>query len=191
MIRAVNLLQPLGKERALAAIEEFLRVSAPFTEGKAREGLFVVLRTLFEVPTGQTEFPYEMKSTPGYMPPILAGSPYPEEPNDKRLLPHFPVAIEGDIPFYLVSIYEIGGVPDFPDSHVSYFRKFGKLRAKPLLPTARPVLARSVREVSALVFQGQAIRSSRSARTNSAWQPTDEALEHRRSSRAESVGSAF
>ena len=141
VIRAVNLLQPLGKERALAAIEEFLRVSAPFTEGKAREGLFVVLRTLFEVPTGQTEFPYEMKSTPGYMPPILAGSPYPEEPNDKRLLPRFPVAIEGDIPFYLVSIYEIGGVPDFPDSHVSYFRKFGKLRAKPLLPTARPVLA--------------------------------------------------
>ncbi|HXY37074.1 MAG TPA: hypothetical protein VEI07_22795, partial [Planctomycetaceae bacterium] len=57
VIRAVNLLQPLGKEKSLAAIDEFLRVSFQFTEHNAREGLFLVLRTLFEVPSVRTVFP--------------------------------------------------------------------------------------------------------------------------------------
>jgi hypothetical protein len=141
VIRAVNLLQALGKEKALAAIDEFLRVSFEFTDRDARQGVFAVLRTLFEVPTRQTVFPYHIESKPGYMPPMLVGAGIPAEPNDKKLLPRFPVVIEGDIPFFLVAGYTIFGEPEPPESHVAYFRKFGTLRAKPLSPTARPVEA--------------------------------------------------
>jgi hypothetical protein len=139
VIRAVNLLQPLGKERALAAIEEFLRVE--FTGGHPREGVFVVLRTLFEVPTGPTVFPLGSKSTPGSMPPIVAGLAVPAKPGDEKLLSRFPVAIEGEIPFFLVEGYKLAGRAERPESHVAYFRKFGTLRAKPLSPTAKPVEA--------------------------------------------------
>jgi hypothetical protein len=148
VIRAVNLLQPLGKEGALAAIDEYLRVAFEFTDHDAREGVFLVLRTLFDVPTVQTVFPYNRDSTPGYMPPMLVGAGWPGEPNDKKLLPRFPIAIEGDIPFFLVEGYTLGGLPEPPESHVDYFRKFGTVRAKPLSPTAKPVEALAAFEKS-------------------------------------------
>jgi hypothetical protein len=141
VIRAVNLLQPLGKQRALAAIDEFLRVSFEFTDRNAREGVFLLLRTLFDVPIGLTVFPYGIESKPGSMPAMLVGAGMPQEPSDKKLLPRFPIAIEGDIPFFLVESYDGGGHPEPPGSHVDYFRKFGTLRAKPLAPTPRPVEA--------------------------------------------------
>jgi hypothetical protein len=136
VIRAVNLLQPLGKEKALAAIDEFLRVSFRYTDDHAREGVFLLLRTLFEVPDVATVFDDKRELKPGLMPPIYGGAP--EALADKKLLPRFPIAIEGDIPFLLVVGYNIGGRPQRPEPHVAYFRKFGRLRAKPLSPTARP-----------------------------------------------------
>src|SRR5262249_49322939 len=56
VIQIVNALQALGKEKALAAIDEFLRVSP------GREGVFLVLRVLFDVP-----------SDPGHMPHMFVG----------------------------------------------------------------------------------------------------------------------
>lgn len=133
VIRAVNLLQPLGKEKALAAVDEFLRVSFDFTDETSREGVFLLLRTLFDVPTVPTVFnDAPLKS--GYMPPLLGGADAPIE----KLLPRFPIAIEGDIPFLLVEGYNIEGQPEPPESHVAYFRKYGRLRAKPLIPTPKP-----------------------------------------------------
>ena len=61
VIRAVNALLPLGKDKALATIEEFLRVTG-FWEHNEGEGMFLVLRTLFDVP-----------KDPGYMPPMMVG----------------------------------------------------------------------------------------------------------------------
>jgi hypothetical protein len=141
VIRAVNLLQPLGKEKALAAIDEFLRVSFEFTDGNPRRGVFLVLRMLFEVPTAQTVFPYNIESRPGYMPPMLVGAGVPAGPKDKKLLPRFPIAIEGDIPFLLVEGYTLAGHAEPAKSHVAYFRKFGTMRAQPLTPTAKPFQA--------------------------------------------------
>src|SRR5262249_14874680 len=66
--RAVNVLQPLGKDRALAVIDEYLRV-ASFWHSEAREGLFLVLRVLFEVP-----------EDPGHMPHMFVGAPSPPSP---------------------------------------------------------------------------------------------------------------
>ncbi len=141
VIRAVNLLQPLGKEKALAAIDEYLRVSLDFTDESPRQGLFFLLRTLFEVPTVQTIFPDNMESTPGSMPPMYPEATLPAEPNDKKLLPRFPIAIEGDIPFSLVEGYDLVDGTEPANSHVEYFRKFGTLRPKPLEPTPRPLEA--------------------------------------------------
>ena len=126
VIRAVNLLQPLGKEKALAAVDEFLRV-APDRQDEGREGVFLVLRTLFDVPV-----------PPGHMPPMFVGAPIPAEPDDPNLLPRFPIAVEGDIPFLVVQGYQGGGCPEQPESDVAYFRKNGRLRAKPLVPPSDP-----------------------------------------------------
>ena len=43
VIRVVNALQPLGKDKALAALDEYLRVASDF-HSPAREGVFLVLR---------------------------------------------------------------------------------------------------------------------------------------------------
>lgn len=126
VIRAVNLLQPLGKEKALAAIEEFLRVASDW-HGDGREGVFLVLRALFEVPID-----------PGYMPVMRVGAPISSEPKDRTLLPRFPIVIEGDIPFLFVEGFDLGGYPEQPESHVACFRKSGEIRARPLAPSDNP-----------------------------------------------------
>ena len=126
VIRAVNLLQPLGKEKALAAIDEFLRVS-PYWDDDGRDGVFLVLRTLFDVP-----------EDPDHMPPMFVGAPMPSEPKDKEKAPRFPIVIEGDIPFLLVEGYMLGGQAEQPEAHAAYFRKVGKLRQKPLAPSSDP-----------------------------------------------------
>jgi hypothetical protein len=127
LICAVNALQALGKEKALAAVDEFLRVRG----GLGGEGIFYVLRVLFDVP-----------ATPGYMPGIYYGKPDSRGPADPKLLPLFPIALEGDIPFLLAGPVDWEG-PGFPTpkTHVAYFRKCGKLRSRPLVPTVRPFTA--------------------------------------------------
>ena len=84
LIRAVNALFPLGKEKALAVIDEFLRVHRlddddgiqldyyaeyQLDDGEY-EGVLLVLHTLFDVP----------------------------ETRGHSRLPRFPITIEGDIP---------------------------------------------------------------------------------------------
>jgi hypothetical protein len=127
LIRAVNALQPLGKEKALAAIEEYLRCA-----GHLRgEGVFFVLRTLFDVP-----------SEPGYLPGIYdRGQADHRGPADPKLLPRFPIALEGDIPFLIMGPAEWEG-PGFPtpEKEIPYFRRLA-LRSKPLNPTTRPFAA--------------------------------------------------
>jgi hypothetical protein len=126
VIQIVNALQPLGKARALAVIREYLRVAAGWHHG-AREGLFLVLRVLFEVP-----------SNPGHMPPMFVGAPSPAAPKDPRRIPRFPIALRGDVPLMLVSGYALGGHPQPVEQHVEHFAKHGQLRRAPLRPTDDP-----------------------------------------------------
>jgi hypothetical protein len=142
VIQAVDLLQPLGKTKALAAIEEFLRVSHEDLDDRPREGLFLVLRTLFDVPTGKTLFPGDDDlSPPGFMPPMIIAIQSLEELTDRKLLPRYPIVIEGDIPFLMCRGVGIGGGIQSVREHVDYFRKFGTLRPNPLVPTPRPFVA--------------------------------------------------
>jgi hypothetical protein len=126
IIQIVNTLQPLGKEKALAAIDEYLRVASYF-DSEAREGLFLVLRILFDVP-----------EHPGYMPRIYAGASSPP-PDYPKLIPRFPIVVKADIPLLLIYGYTFAGCPEPVEAHVDYFRKNGKLKDKPLLPTNDPL----------------------------------------------------
>lgn len=127
VIQIVNALQPLGKEKALAAIEEYLRVASKL-EDNGREGVFLVLRVLFDIPTD-----------PGYMPRMYVGAPYPSEPKDAKQIPRFPILLQDDVPLLLVSGYMLAGIPQQPESHVKYFREKGQLRSKLLSPGDAPL----------------------------------------------------
>ena len=91
-IQLVNALQPFGKEKSLAVISEYLRISSPFLGD--RIPLFILLRLLFEVP-----------EDPGFMPRMMVGAPSVKEPDDRKLVPLFPVVLMDDIPLNLVISY--------------------------------------------------------------------------------------
>jgi hypothetical protein len=127
LIRAVNALVPLGKDRALAAIDEYLRVSSSFDD-PGRDGVFLVVRTLFEVP-----------ADPGHLPVMMVGAPSPPAPVDPKALPRFPIAIIDDIPLRVVTGYSLAGHPESPESHLTWYRQHGVLRTRPLAPTLTPM----------------------------------------------------
>jgi len=127
-IRLVNTLQPLGKVRALAAIEEFDRV-APFWP-KFSTDLIYVLRILFDVPGDR-----------GYMPPVwseITSEIAPVPPRDHRRIPRFPVLIVGDIPLDLMLELSLRGAPPSLAKNISAYRMRASLRANPLRPTTEP-----------------------------------------------------
>lgn len=123
VIDAVNALQPLGRERAIAALREYLRISSPLDD-RGRDGSFLVMRTLFEVP--------------GYHPVMLVGAPTPPAPADPRAVPRFPIELVDDIPLRLVEGYLLDGLPQPPEAHLAYYEQAGVLRAAPLTPPANP-----------------------------------------------------
>ncbi len=145
VIQIVNTLQPLGKERALAAMREYVRVSSAHAD-RAREGLFVILRVLFEVP-----------GDPGHHPPMFVGAPAPPAPSDPRRLPRFPVILEGDVPLLVVSGYMLGGMPQPVSQHLDHFARVGQLRARPLRPVDDPLsLLDRIRRAPAWPYSGAA-----------------------------------
>jgi hypothetical protein len=127
IVEAVNALQPLGKEKALAALGEYLRVASGFHDS-GREGVFLILRCLFDVP-----------DDPGFMPHMYCGAPSMSPPKDAKQAPRFPIVIQGDVPLLLITGYTLAGFPEQPESHLEYFRKHGQIRKQPLLPTNDPL----------------------------------------------------
>lgn len=125
-IQLVNTLQPLGKDKALAVIGEYLRVSSDHFGD--RIPLFILLRLLFEVP-----------EDPGYMPRMMVGAPSVKEPEDRKLVPLSPVVLMDDIPLNLVISYSIAGNRPNPTGELEYFRKNGTWRKSPLHPSNQPL----------------------------------------------------
>ncbi len=125
-IQLVNSLQALGKDRSLAVIAEYLRVSSD--DLGDRNPLFILLRLLFEVP-----------EDPGFMPRMMVGQPSVKEPDDRKLIPLFPVVLLDDIPLNLVIGYSLAGTPQPVEAHLDYFRKSGKWRERPLHPSNQPL----------------------------------------------------
>jgi hypothetical protein len=126
VIRAVNALEPLGKERALGVIQESMRTDRrPRDE---REGLFLLLRVLFEVP-----------ADPGYAPVMELGRFEPGPPKDPKLTPRFPIVIQDGIPFLLTEGRLGFGIAQEPEAHFVYYRQKGVLRKDLLAPTSKPI----------------------------------------------------
>ena len=120
---AVNALLHLGKGGALAAVEDCLARCA----GGSVDGLFLVLRVLFDVP-----------ADPGWQPPLRLGASTPPPPANPRLLPLFPLLLVDDRPLLLVAGYVLGGLAEPVRAHLEHFRAHGTLRATPLAPSAPP-----------------------------------------------------
>ena len=119
LVRAVNALQPLGKDRALDVVDEYLRVSS-WLDDPGREGVFLVMRVLFDVP-------------PGGMPPMMVGGASPAP--DPKLWPRHPIVMIGDLPLKIVGGYSLAGAAERPEDDVAAFRKVGVIRAKQLAPS--------------------------------------------------------
>jgi hypothetical protein len=127
LIRAVNALQRRGKSTALAAIDEFLRV-ASHLDDPGREGVFLVVRALFDAPPGQA------------LPPMLVGSPSPV-PADMSALPRHPLVLVDELPLSVTSGYLLAGHAESPEMHLGWYRTHGLLRAGPLRPPDDPLAA--------------------------------------------------
>lgn len=128
VIPIVNALHALGKEKSLLVIREYLRVASSFAD--ARKGLYAVLFSLFEVP-----------KKPGHMRKVMEGKPWPLGPSAKkrRLVPRFPICLEGDVPLLLITGYALAGEGEGVEPHVEYLHKHGTFRQRPLEPTDKPL----------------------------------------------------
>lgn len=121
VIEAVNALQPLGKEAALAEVERYLQQQ---DKGAQATGLFWVLRVLFAVP-----------SESGF-PPLHLGQPAIPPPSEAGHLPRFPIVMVQDVPLLASRGYFLAGLPEPVEAHIAYYRLHGTLRAAPLAPPA-------------------------------------------------------
>lgn len=117
VIQIINALQPLGEERALAAINEFARVTALSLPGEVgsdhwggirNEYLYVLPETLLNLRT-----------------------------KDMGYDPWFVWVLQDDVPLLLTDLPG-GGFKSFSEAVLARFGERGKMRAKPLRPPDRP-----------------------------------------------------
>ena len=130
VIQIVNTLQPLGKDKALAAMGEYIRVSGGWDFDGPHEGVFMVLLVLFDLPEN-----IDSNQAGAF------GAPYPCAPKDPHLIPRFPIAVVDDIPLMLVSGYELEGMATPMNDVLAFFRNNGQLHPKPLVPSNDPLSA--------------------------------------------------
>jgi hypothetical protein len=141
LIRAVNRLRALGKEKALAELREFHSIARGSRnvlhdptniDTSDGECIFLIVRLLFEPADPKDKMP---------LMGIGAFQPSPKE-IDKARWPLFPLALHDDVPFLLGQVYLFAsGCPESPLAHVEWAEKHGKLRAKPLRPPDDPIKA--------------------------------------------------
>ena len=127
LIRAVNVLQPLGRERALKALWEYNRLACSDLRkyGMDEYRILPIIQLLFESPGGR-------------MPEFRLGVGDIEFRPDEDW-PLFPIALVKDVPFMMMSGYTLAGRPQPASSHLRL--KLGPLRAAPLAPPVSPLEA--------------------------------------------------
>jgi hypothetical protein len=126
LIRAVNALQPLGKEKALKALRAYCTLARKLSYAEVRKysvdeyRILPIVQILFESPSG-------------HMPEFALGGPDVPSPG-KDLWPLFPLAVVQDVPFMVVSGYFLAGRPQDAEDHLRL--DLGPLRSSPLSPRA-------------------------------------------------------
>lgn len=147
VIRAVNALQPLGKDKGVALLRRYFVERRPSQQPQERDGLFLVLRTLLVPPpasgprVGDACTPEQQAvAAGGCLRPPRLGAPVPSPPRDLLSL-RYPAFVLGDVPLSLVSGYVVGG---HPESLEMYLDTIGPVAG--WLPAAlKPQSAGSVR----------------------------------------------
>lgn len=135
LVRAVNGLHALGKEKAVTALREYVQLSGENWNGEDdldpanietgdHECVFWIIRVLFEPARAGTRIPEPM---------LGAAQPSPNK-EDERLWPLFPVELVDDVPFMLAQGWNLGGRPEHPGAHITWAERYGVLRAQPLRP---------------------------------------------------------
>jgi hypothetical protein len=139
LVRAVNRLHALGKEKAIQEMRKYLEIAGDWSfadrdpadiDTSDHECLFLIIRLLFQ-PADPMEKP----------PPIRIGSFAPCPPVGDLSWPLFPLELADDVPFLVTQGAFLAGSPEPPQSHVDWADKHGKLRTKPLRPSDNPLLA--------------------------------------------------
>ena len=146
LVRAVNHLVPLGKEKAVSELREFMKIACrdQWIARRIEENIdtsdstcvFLIVRLLFECDPESEKWPHIATV------PFL---PTPEK-EDEAFWPMYPVHMEGDLPFLLVRWGALGGAPDEPERHVDWAEKHGRIRTTLLKPSVNPIAA--AREIS-------------------------------------------
>lgn len=147
LIRAVNGFQSMGKDRALAAMVEYVR-SAKDPALDDVQSLFLVLLCLFDIP-----------NPPGHMPEIPFGASQPPGPVDQRLVPRFPLVLLEDIPLLLYMGTEYAGETSSTKPFLTQLQKFGQIRSRPLHPSDNPFAVLDSLRASPQWLWGRAYRT--------------------------------
>jgi hypothetical protein len=136
LIRSVNGLWPLGKDKALQALRAYDQLCQSgdthrqFRYDLDEQRIFLMARLLF------------VRSDHDPRMPVMGiGGTYLDDLRDNPHWPLFPLALEDDVPFFLVGGFNLGGVPESPTVHLDYCAAKCQLRLRPLAPTASPPLA--------------------------------------------------
>lgn len=131
IIRVINALHRLGKQKAVSAIEEHLNV---LREGDRRSSgeddhVFTILRVLFEPADPTAKFP-----VPRNFSASVDGEVEMEWPLN-------PIVLVGDIPFRYHRSMAFGGVPEMAERHLEFVKQSCVLRERPLKPRLNPIQA--------------------------------------------------
>lgn len=126
LVETANRMRPLGKSKILAAIAEYARVVPDTRRSGVSDGVFLVLRILFEIPEG-------LDGHPG-----LRFGMSPKPPADVRSSNRFPILLRDDVPLLLTEGYTIFGYAHSADAYLDFYAENGRLRSSPLTPTNSP-----------------------------------------------------
>jgi hypothetical protein len=131
LIRAVNALQPLGKERALATLEKYVELTQGSGQFFDQDIVFWIISVLFEPIRLDCRIP-----SPG-----IAVFLVDRRSVEAMKWPLNPMAVYGDVPFMVGRRIELGGQPEAPSAHIRWARLHGVIREDPLVPTGNPLAA--------------------------------------------------
>lgn len=115
MIRVVNHLRRLGKNKSLAVLRDYLASEGQFERFDNNGEVLIICRLLFVNPKG-------------WAPPGL-GDPAPATNQDvEKHFPLFPIALSDNVPFLLVYGYTIAGVPELAKDCLELCKRFSIIK---------------------------------------------------------------
>lgn len=136
LMRAVNHLQKLGVKQSLRLLRTYHDLATGEDSYRKwcydldEQRIFLIVRLLFVRKDGIPE-----------MPAMRIGATAPQIPRENKEWPLFPLALDGDIPFFMASGYWLTGVPESPLRHIEYCEKNCYLRKAPMTASKSPIEA--------------------------------------------------